>query len=203
MPASLVSHDAAVWSGWSERLRRDDHDALRAVFDHAYAPLVRFAEGLVRDPGIAADFAQEAFVRLWEHRASIDPGQSLRAWLFRTVRNLALNHHRDGRTRERLLDDAGIEATAAVPRPFVAPDAALEAEELLERVRAGIASLPPRQREALELSRFQGLSHAEIADVMSCAPRTVNNHLVRALEALRQHLAPVGSFVTTLLGVLS
>ncbi|MCU0648028.1 MAG: RNA polymerase sigma-70 factor [Gemmatimonadaceae bacterium] len=203
MTAIDLSDDTADWADWARRLRRDDHAALRAAFDRAYAPLVRFADSLVRDPGLAADFAQEAFVRLWEHRATIDPAQSLRAWLFRTVRNLALNHHRDGRTRDRLLDDVTIDDSAAVPRAFVAPDAAVEAAELLDRVHAGIAALPPRQREALELSRFQGLSHAEIAEVMACAPRTVNNHLVRALESLRHYLAPVGSFVTTLLGVLS
>lgn len=191
------------WAEWTVRLRADDHAALRELFDHAFEAVVRFADGLVRDRAVAMDLAQEGIVRLWNHRGELDPERSTRAWLYRTVRNLALNDRRDRRTRERLLDDVTIEDSAAVPRPFVAPDAALDADDLLLRVREGIAALPPRQREALELSRFQGLSHQEIADVMLCAPRTVNNHLVRALETLRQHLAPVGSFVTTLLGILS
>jgi RNA polymerase sigma-70 factor (ECF subfamily) len=46
--------------------------------------------------------------------------------------------------------------------------------------------LPERQREALMLSRFEGLSHEEIAGVMGVAPRTVNNHLVRGLRFLRE-----------------
>jgi RNA polymerase sigma-70 factor (family 1) len=201
--ASTDQDDGPRWAAWTVRLKANDHGALRELFDHSFDGLVRFADGLLRDRALAADLAQEGLVRLWNHRESLDPNRSTRAWLYRTVRNLALNDRRDRRTRERLLDDATIDDTAAVPRPFVAPDAAVEAEELLARVREGIAALPPRQREALELSRFQGLSHQEIADVMLCAPRTVNNHLVRALETLRQHLAPVGSFVTTLIGIFS
>jgi RNA polymerase sigma-70 factor (family 1) len=200
-PAQHDEH--GQWAAWTVRLRADDHSALRELFDHAFDAVVRFADGLVRDRALATDLAQEGIVRLWNHRHDLDPQRSTRAWLYRTVRNLAMNDRRDRQTRERLLDDVTIDDTAAVPRPFAAPDEALEAEELLARVREGVASLPPRQREALELSRFQGLSHQEIADVMLCAPRTVNNHLVRALETLRQHLAPVGSFVTTLIGFLS
>ena len=77
-----------------------------------------------------------------------------------------------------------------------APDEALaeaEAKALDARLQAWIADLPDRQREALTLSRFDGLSHAEIADVMGVSPRTVNNHLVQALRTLRDrlhHFAP-------------
>ena len=51
-----------------------------------------------------------------------------------------------------------------------------------------IAALPPRQREAFCLSRYEGLSHDEIAAVMDLAPKTVNNHIVLALQTLRQRL---------------
>lgn len=203
MSHTSPSDDVARWAHWTTRLRADDHQALRELFDHAYDAVVQFADGLLRDRGQASDFAQEAFVRLWEHRASLDPAQSTRAWLYRTVRNLALNARRDERTRDRLHADVTLTATAAAPRPFDTPDEALAGSELMDRIRQGIDALPPRQREALQLSRFEGLSHEEIATVMVCAPRTVNNHLVRALESLRRHLVPVGSFVTTLLGLLS
>jgi len=73
----------------------------------------------------------------------------------------------------------------AAPTP---PDAAAEGEWLEERLRTWIADLPTRQREALVLSRFEGLSHDQIAEVMDISPRTVNNHIVRALKRLRDHV---------------
>jgi RNA polymerase sigma-70 factor (ECF subfamily) len=51
-----------------------------------------------------------------------------------------------------------------------------------------MADLPARQREALLLTRFQGMTHQEAAETMGCSPRTVNNHLVRALRALRERV---------------
>ena len=52
-----------------------------------------------------------------------------------------------------------------------------------------IDELPPRRREAFRLSRFDGLSHDEIARVMALTPKTVNNHIVLALQTLRERLA--------------
>jgi RNA polymerase sigma-70 factor, ECF subfamily len=63
------------------------------------------------------------------------------------------------------------------------------AGEVLERqLTEWIEALPARQREAFELSRYEGLDHHEIAEVMECAPRTVNNHIVSALNTLREQL---------------
>lgn len=49
-----------------------------------------------------------------------------------------------------------------------------------------IDNLPERQQEAFKLSRFEGLSHDEIADIMDVSPRTVNNHIVAALKSLQE-----------------
>lgn len=190
--------DAERYAEWARRLAADDATALRALFDDTYEPLWRSVVRLVGDESIARDLAQDAFVRVWDRRASLDPTLSLRALLYRTVRNLALNQLRDDQTRRHLLEDPSAAAIAARPRASVPADEQLEAAELARRLQQFIDELPPRQREALRLSRFDGLSHQEIADVMGCAPRTVNNHLVRALEQLRTRLAALGTVVSVL-----
>jgi RNA polymerase sigma-70 factor (family 1) len=189
--------DTARYAEWARRMAADDADALRALFEDTYEALWRSVARLVGDEAVARDLAQDAFVRVWDRRASLDPALSLRALLYRTVRNLALNHLRDDQTRRQLLADPSAAGGAARPRTPVPADERVEAAELAERLRTFIAELPPRQREALLLSRFDGLSHQEIADVMGCAPRTVNNHLVRALEHLRARLATLGTVVST------
>jgi RNA polymerase sigma-70 factor (family 1) len=195
------SQDAERYAEWARRLAADDAAALRALFDDTYEPLWRSVMRLVRDEATARDLAQDAFVRVWDRRAMLDPSLSLRALLYRTVRNLALNQLRDEQTRRHLLDDPGSAAIGARPRDPAAADQQLEASELAAHLQQFIAELPPRQQEALRLSRFDGLSHQEIAAVMGCAPRTVNNHLVRALEQLRARLTAIGTVVSGLLVV--
>lgn len=143
--------------------------------------LIRAALSLSATPAEADDAAQETFVRLWEHRARLDPEQSVRAYLVRAVRNRVLNVARDARTRRALLDRHGAEAHATA-------EAAPPDDGRAARLRAFLADLPDRQRTALALTRFDGLSHAEAADAMGCSPRTVNNHIVRGLRTLRARL---------------
>jgi RNA polymerase sigma-70 factor (ECF subfamily) len=181
-----ASADADLYAGWARRLAADDPAALAELFDATHDALVRYAAALLRDDAAARDAVQEAFVRVWERRATLDPARPLRALLYQTVRHLAFNVTRDARTRARLLEGA---PDAAAPWRPPAPDDWAVARDLGRRLRRWIGALPARQREALALSRFDGLSHDEIAEVMGCAPRTVNNHLVRALATLRDRLS--------------
>jgi RNA polymerase sigma-70 factor (family 1) len=186
-------------SALTDRVRRGDQQAFRQLFDQLYGPVRRHALSLVRDDATAEDVVQEAFVRLWDRRERLEDATPPRAWLYRTVRNLALNLRRDAATRQRLLSDPTVADSAAVSRPATLPDADISGRELGARLTAFIEALPPRQREALLLSRVEGLSHAEVAVAMECAPRTVNNHLVAALSTLRQRLAEAGTMVAAML----
>jgi RNA polymerase sigma-70 factor (ECF subfamily) len=166
---------------WTRRLAASDHSALEAVFGDAHSALVSYARRMLTDSAQARDVVQVAFIRLWEHRHELDPDRSIRAWLFRTVRNEALTRLRDARNQARSLETWH---DAPCWRPQT-PDAVLEEDELGRAMQQWMDELPERQREAIRLSRFEGLSHEEIADVMDIAPRTVNNHIVRGLQTLR------------------
>lgn len=173
-----------LFSVWTARIRASDTRAFESFFRALHEPLVRFAEGFVKDSQVAGDMVQEAFVRIWDGRDRLDPDQSLKAFAYRTVRNLCLNRIRDARTRETLLAERYEPPQGHLP----APDTASEARQLQILLTQWIGELPDRQREALELSRFQGLSHEEVAAAMDVSPRTVNNHLVKALRALRDRV---------------
>jgi RNA polymerase sigma-70 factor (ECF subfamily) len=172
-------------SAWCARLRDGDEAALEALFRRLREPLLRrIARLLGGDVAGANDIVQESFVRLWTSRASLDPGRSVEGWLYRTGRNLALNRVRDSDTRRELLARHDAPGPARVERP----DEALERREFAHHMEAWVEGLPDRQREAVRLTRFEGLDHREAADAMACSPRTVNNHLVRALRTLRERM---------------
>jgi len=179
--------DPDDFAEWCRRLRASDRSAYAAVFEALYEPLFRYVRSLTTERTVARDIVQDVFVRLWDSREELDPSQSLKAYLYRTARNLTYNHHRNRETRSNKADDIRRDSNVR-PAPPDLPDAAAEAEWLEDHLRAWIADLPTRQREALILSRFEGMTHDEIAEVMDISPRTVNNHIVRALKRLRSHL---------------
>lgn len=170
------------FTAWCRRIKASDRDAFKAVFDALHDPLARYALQITGRTDTAQDIVQYAFTTLWEMREDLDPGESLEALLFRIVRNRAYNTQRNRRTRESKHDELQRDSEPVQP---TAPNR-IDADRLASDLRTWIDDLPERQREALTLSRFENLSHEAIADVMEISPRTVNNHIVRALKKLRQ-----------------
>ena len=176
--------DARPFDEWCRRLKASDRSAYAEVFDEMYEPLFRYVRSITQSPEAAQDVTQDAFIRLWEVRDSLSLDQSLEAYLYRIARNRAYNYERNQRTRSEKEEDVR-EKTPAQPAPPTRPDAQASAQRLEDRLWRWIGELTERQREALVLSRFDGLSHDEVAEVMDISPRTVNNHIVRALKHLR------------------
>ena len=163
------------------RIRVGDRAAFEALFRTLHGPLVRYAA--TRAAAGGEDAVQDAFLTLWRRRERLDPDRSVRSLLYTTVRNALANQVRDVRRRDEL--HVTMDASPAPPTPVDETSAAL----LGAQIRGWLDALPERRREAFSLSRFDGLSHAEIADVMACSVKTVENHVGRALRTLRDHLA--------------
>lgn len=172
---------------WCKRLRASDPQAFEELFQAFYTPIFRYARGITNRAAPARDIAQDVFVKLWEIRYSLDPDRSVKALLYRMARNQAYNHQRDRATHREKQESVQEDAPAS-PSPLHGPDVEVASGQLESRLKRWIDELPERQREALQLSRYEGLSHDEIAEVMEISPNTVNNHLVRALETLRDRI---------------
>jgi RNA polymerase sigma-70 factor (ECF subfamily) len=172
------------FAAWGRRLRRSDQRAYTELFRATYDPLYRYAWQFTHDQDTAYDVLQDVFLKLWQIRDRIDPKRSLKALLYQMVRNTALNQLRyDKRHAADDLDDMLYE-----PASIDKHAADLDAGALATEMQSWIAEMPDRRREAFMLSRFQGLSHAEIAQIMDLAPKTVNNHIVLALQHLRERM---------------
>ncbi len=182
MPMKTLTNEQ--FSTWSRGLQRSNQKAYTEVFEATYDTLYRYAWYFLHDDNAAYDVLQDVFLKLWQVRERVDPEKSLKALLYQMVRNTALNHMRHAkRHAAETLDDAPYE-------PAVLPEADndLDHQVLESHMRHWIEELPSRRREAFMLSRYQGLSHVEIADIMDLAPKTVNNHIVLALQHLRSRL---------------
>jgi RNA polymerase sigma-70 factor (ECF subfamily) len=167
------------------RLRAGDADAFDAVFRSLYPPLVGLADGMLRQRAVAEEVVQDVMLELWRRRESLVLEESLRAYLFRAVRNRALNHLRHEKVERR-----GEPFAAGEPSSPPSAQAALEEEEIDAALREAVGALPERCREVFELSRVRGLRYAEIAAAMGISVKTVEAQMGKALRLLRERLAP-------------
>lgn len=168
-----------------ERLAAGEREALAALVRRHQEHIYRLARRFLGSPEAAEDVAQDVFVRVLEHAGRYRPTAQFKTWLYRIVANRCWDLRRRAR-RARL----GLVLQEPMP-PASTPDPAKT--ERAERVRAAVAALPDRQRLALVLHRFGGLSHAEIASATGWSTRAVESCLVRAYDNLRHALADLGA----------
>jgi RNA polymerase sigma factor (sigma-70 family) len=139
--------------------------------------LYRYLVRLSGDADVAADAAQEAFVRLLERPPA---GTAERAWLFKVGTNYVLDGRRTAARRERLLGGRADHAMGDSPRD---PQSTLEADERRRVVLTALARLSDKERVAI-LMREEGFAHREIAEAVGTTTGSVGTLLVRALTRL-------------------
>jgi RNA polymerase sigma-70 factor (ECF subfamily) len=173
---------------WIDGVQNGDEEAFERMFRAYYPRLCRFAAEYVDSSNRARDLVQDVFLRIWERRREWTLRRSLKAYLYRAVRNRALNvvRHRD--TKQEA--EADLEYRTDGRDRRTAADA-VHAGALSTEVEEAIAALPERRRIAFLLHRRHGLTYKEIARAMGITPKTVENQIGRALKALREDLAPV------------
>ncbi len=159
--------------------------SLQAVFTELEGPLLGFALGLVGQRMVAEELVQDAFLLLHPRWAEVE---NPRAWLYRCVRNLALNHLRDHR-RETNLPEGTIEA---VPAPEDLPVEAMGRNEAEGMVRLFLAELPPEDRELIHLKYHEELKYQEISQRTGLNAGTVGYKLHHLLKTLAETLRSAG-----------
>lgn len=165
------------------RVARGDRDALALLLDRHSDRAYAFATRLLGNPTEAEDAVQEAFLKLWREagRWQAERGR-FAPWFFRIVYNLCIDVIRRRRT-------VGLDTVAEMESDAPGPEE-LAARRLREdRVAAALARLPERQRAAVLLCYYQGLSNREAAEIMNLGVKGLEALLVRARRQLAQTLA--------------
>jgi RNA polymerase sigma-70 factor (ECF subfamily) len=160
---------------------------VRALLEQYVAGVYRFALRLTGDRHQAEDLAQETLLRAWRHRKRLRQRKAARVWLFKIAANL-------WRDQVRRRGRGPREAASPVdecPSVETSPDRPISDQEDLRRALETMDSLPPRQREVLYLHACEGLSLAEIADVLGIRAEAAKASLSLARKRMRCKLADI------------
>lgn len=179
MAASKPLNDSVLL----KRLEQGDIAAYESIFTRYYGTLCAYTHLFVRGGEVGENIVQDVMLWLWENRETLRITDSLSAYLFCAVRNRCLkqlNHETIerrvlGHLRERLHEQ------------FESPDF-YAVEELQEKIRAAVESLPKTYREAFELNRFHHRTYEEIAAMLDISPKTVDYRIRQSLKILRVRL---------------
>ena len=179
-------------------VRDDDAEAFEELVVRYQTRLVSLLEHMVGSRDQAEDLAQEVFLRVYRARKSYEPGAKFSTWLFTIANNVAANAIRSRfRRREVRLrtQDSGSTGGRPLERLLQAstgqiPARQLDKAEMRDIVRLALTSLNDRQRLAVLLSKFEGMSYADIAQTMDMSPQAIKSLLSRARVNLRAVLEP-------------
>ena len=166
------------------RVARGDERAFQLLSRRHLPAMLGLARRMLRNAADAEDVAQEAFIRVWTHAPRWQPVAQFRTWLTRVVVNLCLD-------RKRRAPWVELEAAGEIVDPTPGAGDKAEADERSRLLAAAIDKLPQRQRSAIVLTYGEGMSNAEVADILDTSVSAIETLLIRGKQNLRRALGNV------------
>lgn len=166
------------------RLKEGDQTAFELLFHFYFPGLVMYSMQFTTDRSEAEEIVQDFFVRFWLKHQQIALTDSLKSYLFSSVKNGSLNY-----LKHKKVEDKYIRKMTELANRHLAYDPDLYlASELQEKVKNAIDLLPEKCREIFIMSRLRGMKNEEIATELDISRRTVETHISKALKVLRIEL---------------
>jgi len=173
----------------TERVKQGEQVAFELLFKMHHEQLCNYARVYVKSMDIADEIVQDTFVKIWEIRTTLDPQQSLKAFLYRCVHNNCINFIKKVKVENRLSETYVNEMKHRMQ--ILEQDASgnnfdmLAEEELEIRIKKAIDELPAQCKEIFLLSRFNEMSYQQIAAKLRISVNTVKTQLSRAMQKIR------------------
>ncbi|VAW24579.1 hypothetical protein MNBD_BACTEROID01-1170 [hydrothermal vent metagenome] len=173
--------------------RNGNQKAFELIFKAYYKRLCSYAITFLHQKETTEDLVKDMFLRMWEKRGEFNITTSLSGYLFKSTRNACLNYLSREKEKNRLISDneinlANLHVDQHSGHDY--PVANLIEQELEVKIRGEVDKLPQQCKEIFKLSRFEDLSHRQIAKQLNISENTVKVQIYRALSKLRVALKP-------------
>jgi RNA polymerase sigma-70 factor (ECF subfamily) len=169
------------------------------VFKAHFKALHAYAAIMLRDEVAGEEVVQNMFLKLWVKRNEMQFDTSLKAYLYKWVHNLCLNHIKHEKVRSAHRDYVAYTSRVESGNP----DENLVHSQLKEKLQEALNELPEGCRTIFQMSRFEELKYREIAEQLDVSIKTVENQMGKALKLLRLKLVDFLPLILILLKTLS
>ena len=172
-----------------------DQTAFEMLVSRYNTPLFNFICHCLGDYDLACDILQQVFLQLYISMPTLRTGEPLKAWLFQVARNRCLDELRRKRAihfseLEASNDDDDLSPLDIMPDLHPQPDEMAERNDLQQKLRQAIDTLPPKFRSVVLLRYAGQLSFSEIGKTLNMPEATAKTYFQRARPLLRQAMAP-------------
>lgn len=170
--------DEVLWISF----KNGDRNAFEVLLKRYYAVLFRYSSRFTKNRAMVEDCIQDVFIYIWEHRMSLSNPPSVKFYLLKSVRNRMFLDLKEANRVVEHNPDTSFEED--IEKHLIR-----EEIQVLNKTRLSslLNLLPARQREALFLKYFEGLSVDEIGEIMGVNRQSAANFLYRALTTLREN----------------
>ncbi|SNZ00468.1 RNA polymerase sigma factor [Flagellimonas pacifica] len=167
-------------------LKKGDKIAFKAIFKMYRVKLFHFVFSLSKSDYVTEEILQEVFITVWTKRENIDVSKSFNSFIYTIARNATYNHLRSIANRESLKQELWKNLNKAHDQT----QNAILLAEYQDIVNDILENIPTQKRSIFVLSKQQGKSNQEIADLLGISPKTVKNHLWKTLQIIKEQLQP-------------
>lgn len=166
-----------------ESLKNGQEEAFAYLMDAYYKKLCVYAGNLTKDMYSGQDIVQNVFLRVWEQRHKLNTDYSINNFLYRSVHNEFIDQYRKNKLLTALEEEHLKQLNAIVQE-----EDATEITRLIALVNTEIQNLPPKCRAVFTMGKLEGLTYNEIAEYQNISVRTVEMHMGKAFEIIREKL---------------
>ena len=179
MTAAVIHNEKALL----EQLINNDQQAFKQIYFLYSARLYGNILKLVKSEPVAQEILQDVFMKIWDHRHSIDTAKSFRSYLFRIAENMVCNFYRKSSRDKVALRQ--LMAKSSVHYSHIE-------EEILWKEEANLLSdaiggLPPQRKQVFELCKMEGKSYDEVSCLLGISVSTISDHIVKANRFLKEY----------------
>ncbi|NOX45708.1 MAG: RNA polymerase sigma-70 factor [Chlorobi bacterium] len=164
--------------GLFKKVQNGDVKSLEVLFDRYYNVLCNFAYLFLKDEECAKEIVSELFINIWQKRQDIVIRESLKSYLYKSVKNAVISRKR--KKTESLKEDIDFKTP-----DFITPETLLLQKEFEDKVKELFAELPLKSGLVFRMKRIDGLRYKEISKVLNISEKTVENHMGNAIKKIK------------------
>jgi RNA polymerase sigma-70 factor, ECF subfamily len=183
----LDEHDNVTDNLLVTRIRQNDTRAFKLLYDRYSKKIYFFSLKYLGNNVEAEELVQSVFINVWENRGSLDPGNSVKSYIYKSAVNYIYNYLKKKAIHARFIE-------SQMHENEIQSDNSYEEvifHDLEKSIKTVVETLPSQQQRIFQLSRHDGLTYQEIAVKLDLSVRTVENQMYRALKTLKKMLKEI------------